>query len=107
MAVKITYNFKKMAKCMTITEYHNLPEEVQDRYLTWSMEQFLRERAAFELEKAGGITGVAKTIALKKVSCLQAPESTAWNPALYSNWKKVEKFTENVMFSDKDEVKSY
>ena len=107
MPVKITYNFKKMAKCMTITEYHNLPEEVQDRYLTWSMEQFLRERAAFKLEEVGGIASAAKIVALKKVASLKAPESTAWNPALYSNWKKVEKCSENVMFSDKNEVKSY
>lgn len=107
MPVKITYNFKKMAKCMTITEYHDLPEEVQDRYLTWSMEQFLRERTAIELERAGGIAGIAKANALKRASCLQVPENTAWNPALYSSWKKVEKYSESSMFSDKDEVKSY
>ncbi|KAG0665768.1 hypothetical protein C6P45_000408 [Maudiozyma exigua] len=107
MPVKITYNFKKMAKCMTITEYHNLPEEVQDRYLTWSMEQFLRERAAIELERVGGIAGSAKAIALKKAAGLQVPESTAWNPAFYSSWKKVEKCSESSMFSGKDEVKSY
>ena len=51
---KRIYCFKVMAKCMTIDEFHRLPEDVQEKYLTWSMEQFLRERHAILIERAGG-----------------------------------------------------
>lgn len=107
MPVRITYNFRKMAKCMTIEEYHELPEAVQDRYLTWSMEQFLRERAAIELERAGGTVAVARAEALKKVSAFDDPKSMAWNPALYTTWRKIDRIPESQMFSDKASVQEY
>ena len=51
-----------MAKCMTIDEFHRLPEDVQEKYLTWSMEQFLRERHAILIERAGGVATIAKQL---------------------------------------------
>ena len=59
---KRVYCFKVMAKCMTIDEFHRLPEDVQEKYLTWSMEQFLRERHAILIERAGGVATIAKQL---------------------------------------------
>ena len=47
---------------MTIDEFHRLPEDVQEKYLTWSMQQFLRERRAILIERAGGVAVVAKQV---------------------------------------------
>ena len=59
---KKVYNFKVMAKCMTIDEFHRLPEDVQEKYLTWSMQHFLRERRAILIERTGGVAVVAKQL---------------------------------------------
>ena len=59
---KKVYSFKVMAKCMTIDEFHRLPEDVQEKYLTWSMQQFLRERRALLIERAGGVAVIAKQL---------------------------------------------
>ena len=65
------YRFKVMAKCMTIDEFHRLPEEVQDKYLTWSMQQFLRERKAILIERAGGVAVIARQLANARVMNLE------------------------------------
>ena len=94
------YRFKVMAKCMTIDEFHRLPENVQEKYLTWSMQQFLRERKAILIERAGGVAAIAKRLANAKAMNLDYYMMGNYRSLRLRTSKKNNPFVLEEMFSN-------
>lgn len=103
------YNFLHMAKCMSIDEFHDLPEEVQDRYLSWSKAQFEFERAAILLKRAGGLSGVAKTMAMKEVTALEMSFANYWIESFRSKCRRSYRSSDSLssMTTSSSDVQEY
>lgn len=108
MTVRKVYNFMHMARSMTINEFYDLPENVQDRYLTWSKEQFERERAQILFERAGGVPGIARTKAMTEIAWLETIMVWSWAPAHISSFRKTERRSEGLsIYNDSPIIYQY
>ena len=94
---------------MTIEDFHGLPANVQDMYLSWSKRQFEKERAAFLYEKAGGVTGLARMNALQELSSLEDSFGPSWIPAYRCNTRRSDRLMSSVnsMVSLSPDVQQY
>lgn len=52
---------------LTYLEYCKLPSTLQDEYLTWNQKQFQIERERIQLERQGGVEGLAKKKGMQEV----------------------------------------
>lgn len=87
--------FCYFARTLTILDYERLPERIKDLYLDWSMDQFLKERARIEVERAGGHKEIARKRAMNAVNTLTTLE---YKKVYHQNYSYRRHFEDAMMY---------